>query len=214
MVSSRSHRFKNKSNVRKNLNKPQNDKKYRTAYNQSKNGFFITSVEEQNQKENQNNINQQSEINKEEEEKPMFESIKRNTNLDSFNNASRKMRNKTTRLIYTNQGLTKTQYSQASLKSNSKLPPVLGKNAKTSLDFVKINKYSMHSSRNPDEAPKPYFGFESQKKRAQKQSKELMSSKKRAFEKSDKNSVSSEQFRSLLNMYYTKAKEQLTKVTN
>ena len=211
MVSSKSHRFKSKENIRLKSKRPTENKKYRTAYNDNKNGFFITSVDENNQKENQNGLNQQSEVNKEETEKPMFESIKKNTNYGSFNNLSRKTRNKATRLIYTNQGMTKTQYSQASLKSSSKLPPVLRKNAKTSMDFVHKNKYTLHTTRNPDDVSKPYFGFQSEKNKAMKINSKLNSSRKRT---SDQSWLSSEQFRSLLSMYYTQAKEQLTKLSN
>lgn len=58
----------------------------------SKNGFFLTSVDDNNAKENQNTGNQQAEkVKQQEKEKPMFEDINRKSKIGNFNNNSKRL---------------------------------------------------------------------------------------------------------------------------
>lgn len=124
----------------------------------NKDGFFITSVEE-NQKDNTNS-NQQAENVKEEQEKPMFESIKKNSNYGTFNNNSRKLSRKKNKLVYTNGKLTQMQHSYAKLKTASHLPSVLRGNSKTSLDYLhKTGSARNFNGAQTQRSQRPLFGY-------------------------------------------------------
>ena len=100
----------------------------RSNAKQSDNNFFITSVDDDPEKENveANKDSQQSEVNKE-AEKPMFESINKNTKYGTFNYNSKKMSSRKNRAMHSNNRKT---------NQNSKLPSVMRNGHKTSLDFV------------------------------------------------------------------------------
>lgn len=95
----------------------------------STNGFFLTSVDDDPQKENVNSANNQQSAGNQDQPKPMFENIQKNTNYGSFNNNSSKMRKKRShRIIYTNS------------RTDQKLPSVLRKGYKTSFGFHNTTK--------------------------------------------------------------------------
>lgn len=83
-----------------------------------KNGFFITSVDE-----NVNSANQQADKETSEQSKPMFEEINAKSKYGTFSNGARRIK-KQNKLVYKNGRLTRIQNSYAQLKTNSKLPSV------------------------------------------------------------------------------------------
>ena len=133
------HVFSTANLEARSKNTKTNNNQVKQPENSQSNGFFITSVESANHKENIN-YNQQSAPNQPEKEKPLLENINKNTKYENFSKKSKKTKaQKKSRLIYSNGKLTRVQNSQSKIRTTYKLPSVMKGRHKTSQDFMSTN---------------------------------------------------------------------------